>query len=77
MTGEAFYRRRHPGVTFRKVGLTNQHFNAQAHENAVLNGVDLMERRHLGEMLEKYPVTMLDVERLLYTEWSDADIHAF
>jgi hypothetical protein len=77
VAGEAFYRRRHPGVTFKKVGLTNQHFNIQAHENAVLNGVDLMERRHLGEMLENYSVTMLDVERLLYTEWSDTDFHAF
>ena len=77
VAGEAFYRRRHPGVTFQKVGLTNQHFNVQAHENAMLNGVELIERQHLGEMLEKYPVTMLDVERLLYTEWSDADLHAF
>ena len=77
VAGEAFYRRRHPGVTFQKVGLTNQQFNVQAHENAMLNGVELIERQHLGEMLEKYPVTMLDVERLLYTEWSDADLHAF
>lgn len=70
--GEAFYRRRHPGVQFKKVGLTNQHFNSHAHENAVINDVELLDQRHLAALLETYPVTMLDIERLLYTEWSDA-----
>ncbi|MNN76678.1 hypothetical protein D3C81_1930800 [compost metagenome] len=72
VTGEAFYRRRHPGVTFQKVCLTNQYFNRQAHENAALNGVELLEQPELGKMLLEYEVTMLDVERMLYTEWQQA-----
>jgi len=32
--GEAFYRRKHPNIQFKKVGVTNQFFNAQAHEQA-------------------------------------------
>lgn len=74
VTGEAFYRRRHPNILFKKVGLTNQHFNTQAHENAKLNGVVLLEQKNLAEMLKEHRVTMLDVERLLYTEWSDTDL---
>jgi Holliday junction resolvase len=70
VTGEAFYRRRHSGVLFKKVWLTNQSFNQQAHENARLNDVTLLERSNLEEMLNQYPVTMLDIERLLYTDWA-------
>lgn len=72
--GEAFYRRRHPNVQFKKVGLTNQFFNAQAHEQAELNDVLLVDQTLLNEMLAKYPVTMLQIERLLYTDW-EADFN--
>jgi len=67
--GEAFYRRQHPNVNFTKVGITNQFFNSQAHEQAVLNGVKLIDQHRLGELLEQYPVTMMELERLLYAEW--------
>lgn len=70
--GEAFYRKKHPNIDFKKVGVTNQFFNAQATEQAELNGVELVEQRLLGKLLEKYPVTMMDIERLLYTDWSMA-----
>lgn len=73
--GEAFYRRKHPNIDFKKVGLTNQYFNAQAHEQAELNGVELLDQRHLAELLDKHSVTMLEVERLLYSEWSQ-DVEA-
>lgn len=73
VAGEAFYRRRHPGVEFKKVGLTNQYFNSQAHENAILNGVELIDQQKLKEMLIEHKVMMLDVERYIYTQWSDAD----
>jgi SNF2 family DNA or RNA helicase len=76
VAGEAFYRRRHPGVTFKLIGLTNQHFNTQAHENAVLNGVELLEQHHLHEMLQTHIVNMLDVERLIYSDWSDSLLKA-
>ncbi len=67
--GEAFYRRRHPNVEFKKVGLTNQFFNAHAHEQAELNDVLLVDQTMLSEMLSEYPITMLELERLLYTDW--------
>ncbi len=76
VTGEAFYRRRHPGVHFSKVGLTNQHFNTQAHENARLNGVTLLERQDLANLLGQHPVTMLEIERLIHTDWGDDAIES-
>lgn len=71
VAGEAFYRRRHPGVQFKKVGLTNQRFNSQAHENAILNYVQLMDQKDLSELLKKYALTMLDVERMIYSDISE------
>lgn len=68
--GEAFYRRKHPNVDFKKVGITNQYFNAQAIEQAELNGVELFDQQRLGELLKQHSVTMMDIERLLYTDWS-------
>lgn len=68
--GEAFYRRRHPGVAFRKVGVTNQFFNAQTHAQAALNHVELIEQPRLLELLRQFPVTMLEVERMLYADGS-------
>ncbi|OYY94441.1 MAG: helicase SNF2 [Hydrogenophilales bacterium 28-61-23] len=72
--GEAFYRRRHPNVEFNKVGLTNQFFNAQAHEQAELNDVLLVDQDMLSQMLTEYPVTMLELERLLYTDWGTESV---
>lgn len=72
VAGEAYYRRRHPGVQFKKVGLTNQRFNSQAHENALLNSVQLLDQKNLIELLKKYTITMLDVERMIYTEFDQA-----
>lgn len=71
VAGEAFYRRRHPNVEFEKVCLTNQFFNRQAQENAELNSVQLLDQTHLAELLKQHPVTMLEVERMLYAEWQD------
>jgi SNF2-related domain/Restriction endonuclease/Helicase conserved C-terminal domain len=71
VAGAAFYQRRHPGVAFAKVCLTNQFFNEEAHENAGLNSVVLLDQSHLTDMLERLTVTMLEVERLRYAEWPD------
>ena len=73
VAGEAFYRRRHPNVTFKKVCLTNQFFNSAAHESAVLNGVELMDQRHLENLLREHPVTIFEIERFLYTELANAE----
>ncbi|NHZ44616.1 SNF2-related protein [Massilia aquatica] len=69
VAGEAFYRRRHPKVQFQKVCITNQFFNAHASENAALNQVELLDQLDLEAMLNTHAVTMLEVERMLYTEW--------
>ncbi|QUN31577.1 restriction endonuclease [Cupriavidus sp. KK10] len=73
VTGEAFYHRRHPTVELEKVCITNQFFNRQAHENAVLNSVELLDQTHLGSLLKKHEVTMLEVERMLYAEWQQSE----
>jgi hypothetical protein len=67
--GEAFYRRKHPNVSFSKVGVTNQFFNSQAQSQAELNSVELIDQHRLGELLEQYSVTLMDIERLLYADW--------
>ncbi|MNJ33623.1 Restriction endonuclease [compost metagenome] len=69
--GEAFYQRKHPNVHFKKIGMTNQFFNAQALEQAELNDVTLVDQNRLGELLELFPVTMLEIERVLYSNWRD------
>ncbi|MGC3965174.1 MAG: SNF2-related protein [Rhodocyclaceae bacterium] len=70
VTGAAFYQRRHPKVSFGKVGVTNQFFSAQAKDNAQLNGVELLDQTDLGRLLEENEVTLLEVERMLYSEWN-------
>ena len=70
VAGEAFYKRRHPGVAFKKVGVTNQYFTAGARNSAELNAVELIDQSRLGELLSAHPVTMLEVERLIYVDLS-------
>jgi hypothetical protein len=67
VTGEAFYRRRHPSVTFKRVGFTNQRFNELAHQSAELNGVQLIEQPKLQELLSTHAVSMLQIERFIFT----------
>jgi Holliday junction resolvase len=69
VAGEAFYRKLHPGVSFDKVCITNQFFNQQAHKNACLNNVKLLDQSHLSTLLAEYEITMLEVEQMLYAEW--------
>jgi len=73
VTGEAAYRMRHPGVEFQKACVTNQHFNATAVMHAEFNRVELYDQAKVAALLKQYPVTMLDVERFLYTEWEDVN----
>lgn len=70
MGGETFYCRCHPNVVFRKIGLTNQFFNSQACEQAKLNNVELIDQAGLDSLIQQYPVTMLELERLLYADWN-------
>jgi SNF2-related domain/Restriction endonuclease/Helicase conserved C-terminal domain len=67
--GEAAYCLRHPGVAFKKICITNRFFNSTAETHADLNGVELLDQGHLGKILVETPVSMLDVEKLIYAEW--------
>jgi len=69
VAGEAAYRMRHPGVAFRKICITNQFFNGTAKTHADLNSVKLLSQTQLAELLKEFPVTMLDVEKLVFAEW--------
>jgi hypothetical protein len=69
VAGEAAYRMRHPGVSFKKVCITNQFFNSTAMTHAGLNNVELLNQTHLAEFLQQFPITMLNVEKLLFAEW--------
>jgi len=74
--GAALYERRHPSVTFSKVCITNQAFNAQAHENAALNGVALMEQKDLAAMLAEHPVNLSEVDGAMFPDWNEsAGVH--
>ena len=53
VTGEAFYKKRHPNIAFDKVCITNQYFNGQAKENARLNFVALVDQTDLEQLIRK------------------------
>ena len=72
VTGEAFYRRRHPDVEFAKVCITNQFFNHQARDNAFLNQVELLDQDDLRNLLLEHEVTLSEVDRMLFVGWNDA-----
>ncbi|MGD0188094.1 MAG: SNF2-related protein [Roseiarcus sp.] len=73
VAGEAAYRMRHPGVSFRKMCITNQFFNDTAKAHADLNQVELLNQNNLDDLLQHHKVTTLDVEKLLYAEWESVD----
>jgi hypothetical protein len=37
--------------------------------HADLNSVKLLDQTQLAELLKEFPVTMLDVEKLVFAEW--------
>jgi hypothetical protein len=70
VTGEAAYRKQYPEVTFRKVCVTSQYFNAGAYEQAEYNNVRLVDQRTLVELIAVHQITLADVERLMYRDWA-------
>lgn len=70
VAGHAFYAKQFPNVTFERVCMTNQYFDQQARLNAGLNDVELVEQPQLAKMLGETTVSMLEVEQVLYTEWT-------
>ncbi|MGE4450774.1 SNF2-related protein [Castellaniella sp.] len=74
VTGEAFYQRRHPSIAFQKACITNQFFNSQAQEQATLNNVLLIDQTELTDLLQQHITTMLELDKVLYTDWDHADV---
>jgi hypothetical protein len=72
VAGEAAYKKHHPGIAFEKVGATNQSFNKLAMEQADLNNVRLLDREGLADLLARYEVKTMDVEKLLYAQWGSS-----
>jgi hypothetical protein len=66
VTGEAAYRVRYGDVQFLKVCVTTQSFNSGARKQALLNQVRLIDQAALEALHRKYPITLEDVERVLY-----------
>ncbi|MDR3415274.1 MAG: SNF2-related protein [Nevskia sp.] len=65
VTGEARYRYEHPGIQFRKIAVTNQHFNSNTQHQAQLNNVELIERADLAKLLEEHRIVRRDVDAVL------------
>lgn len=63
--GEAAYKDKHPGVSFKKIAVTNQFFNETAQAQAVANKVDLVEQTRILELLKENPISWLEVEQFL------------
>jgi hypothetical protein len=59
--GAAVYAEQFPTVRFVRIGITNQRFNARAHERARAVDVRLVEQTELRELIEKYPTRQLEV----------------
>lgn len=59
--GTATYQEIHPGVRFKRLCVTNQRFNDNAHQKAKSNEVELIEQDRLESLLSDNPVGMLDV----------------
>lgn len=59
--GAVAYQRRYPGISFKRMALTNQSFNLAAQEQAKLLGVELWGKQQLLECMTQYPVQ--------YGEW--------
>ena len=70
VTGEAAYRLKYPDITFSKVCVTNQYFNAGAHDQARLNNVILVDQEGLKSLIAEHDVSREEVERLLGGNWS-------
>lgn len=65
--GQAFYAKQFSGVEFGRVCITNQFFNEQARMHARENAVEIVEQPQLMKMLEDTPITMTELEQVIYS----------
>lgn len=65
VAGTAFYKKKHPGVSFRRVAATNATFNSTAHVHAAANRVELLTATELMSMVEQTPVSRFELEAMM------------
>jgi HJR/Mrr/RecB family endonuclease len=65
VVGEKIYSLQFPGVSFKKIALTNREFTSSARAQAKILGVELISRQQLANLLQDYRITMTEVERFL------------
>jgi HJR/Mrr/RecB family endonuclease len=63
VTGAAAYEKRHRGIDFEKICITNQYFNDNTKRQAELNTVELYDQSRINEMLKLHKITFLDIHR--------------
>ncbi len=63
VTGAASYQASYPGIRFEQICVTNQAFMPEAHRLARENGVTLLERDALADLLRRHQVKRMDVQR--------------
>ena len=63
VAGAASYRASYPGIRFQQICVTNQAFMPDAHRLAQDNGVTLLERDALADLLRRHPIKRMDVQR--------------
>jgi hypothetical protein len=61
------------GLFGKSLPTINQFFNAGAHERASRNRVELLDQNHLGQLLSEHTVTLLELERILYSDWAQTE----
>lgn len=59
------YEAKMPAVKFRKVALINQKVNSIAIEQAAINGVEMIDRPQIEQMLLKYTITDCELDEFL------------
>ena len=63
--GAMRYQSKMPSVKFKKVAITNQRFNASAVEQAAFNHVELLDRAHIEQLLQRYRITDYELDEFL------------
>lgn len=67
--GVSAYARRHPGVSFSMVAVTNQRFNSTARQQAEILNVELVDGDDLERLLAMHPVNRGELEQFLLAKW--------
>ena len=66
VAGRALYEKLHPGTAFSLLCFTNGTFNSYAREQALHNGVELVEREHIGSLLDQHPIKFSDLDNFAF-----------